>query len=209
MLLCNNCARPAKVFEERITLLRGATINSYIRGIMTPMTIRDATYADIPALMEIYRQAREIQLESGNLHQWAEGHPGEELVRKDISGGFCHVVERDGSPVGAFALIFGADPTYSHIEGGSWLDDTVPYATIHRLGSLKGAGGVARACFDWCWERVRNLRVDTHEDNAIMRHCILKAGFTYCGIIHLLNGDPRLAYQKIGPEAVADERESK
>ena len=30
-----------------------------------------------------------------------------------------------------------------------------------------------------------------------MRHCIARAGFEYCGIIHLLNGDPRLAFQKI------------
>ena len=31
----------------------------------------------------------------------------------------------------------------------------------------------------------------------IMRHCILKAGFQYCGIIHLASGDERLAYQLI------------
>jgi hypothetical protein len=31
----------------------------------------------------------------------------------------------------------------------------------------------------------------------IMRHNILKHGFTYCGIIYLLSGDERLAYQKV------------
>lgn len=41
-------------------------------------------------------------------------------------------------------------------------------------------------------------RVDTHGDNVIMRRCIERAGFVYCGIIYLLNGDPRLAYQKLG-----------
>lgn len=172
------------------------------------MTIRDATQSDIPRLMEIYREARIIQLESGNLHQWKEGHPSEELVRKDIENGFCHIVEENGEPVGVFALIIGPDPTYSYVEGGEWLDDTRPYATIHRLGSLKSSRGVARACFDWCWGQIHNLRVDTHEDNAIMRHCIQKAGFRYCGVIYLLNGDPRLAYQKIAPDSVAIERES-
>jgi hypothetical protein len=29
-----------------------------------------------------------------------------------------------------------------------------------------------------------------------MQHNILKHGFTYCGIIYLLSGDERLAYQK-------------
>ena len=31
----------------------------------------------------------------------------------------------------------------------------------------------------------------------IMQHNILKQGFSYCGIIYLESGDPRLAYQKI------------
>ena len=31
----------------------------------------------------------------------------------------------------------------------------------------------------------------------IMQHNILKHGFTYCGIIYLLSGDERLAYQKV------------
>ena len=33
--------------------------------------------------------------------------------------------------------------------------------------------------------------------NHIMQHNILKHGFTYCGIIHLANGDERRAYQKL------------
>ena len=31
----------------------------------------------------------------------------------------------------------------------------------------------------------------------IMQHNIQKHGFTYCGIIYLLSGDERLAYQKV------------
>ena len=42
-----------------------------------------------------------------------------------------------------------------------------------------------------------NIRIDTHHDNKIMQHNILKHGFTYCGIIYLLSGDKRLAYQRI------------
>ena len=32
---------------------------------------------------------------------------------------------------------------------------------------------------------------------SIMRHCIEKYGFIYCGVIYLPDGSPRLAYQKI------------
>lgn len=99
--------------------------------------------------------------------------------------------------VGAFAFIPGVDPTYAVVYGGAWIDDELPYATIHRLASTMDSHGVASACFDWCWSQIHNLRIDTHEDNVIMRHCIEKAGFRYCGIIHLLNGDPRLAFQKL------------
>lgn len=174
------------------------------------MRIRHSTNDDVPHLMEIYREARQIQLDSGNLHQWAEGFPSEALVRSDVDRGVGYVIEDGGLIVGAFAFVPGADPTYARIEGGGWIDDDQPYMTIHRIGSTRASRGVAKVCFEWCWEHaaeilagfsgrpaVANVRVDTHEDNATMRHCIEKAGFRYCGVIHLLNGDPRLAFQKI------------
>lgn len=161
------------------------------------VSVRKSTYSDLPALMDIYRQGREIMLSCGNTNQWKPGHPSEELIRDDIDKQHSYAIIIDGKLVGAFAFITGADPTYGTIYGGEWVNDDLPYATIHRLASTKDSHGVAKACFDWCWTQIRNLRVDTHEDNVIMRHCINQAGFTYCGIIHLLDGDPRLAYQKI------------
>ena len=50
---------------------------------------------------------------------------------------------------------------------------------------------------DWSFSREGNIRIDTHRDNKIMQHNILKYGFSYCGIIYLLSGDERLAYQSI------------
>jgi RimJ/RimL family protein N-acetyltransferase len=54
-----------------------------------------------------------------------------------------------------------------------------------------------RDILDYCFTVTDNIRIDTHRDNQIMQHCLAKAGFSYCGIIHLLNGDERLAYQKV------------
>ena len=39
------------------------------------------------------------------------------------------------------------------------------------------------------------IRVDTHEGNIPMRKMLEKQGFVYCGVIHLADGSPRVAYQ--------------
>ena len=93
---------------------------------------------------------------------------------------------------------------YARIYDGQWLDDMQPYGTIHRLAGREDARGVAAACFDWCGTQLPNLRADTHRDNRIMQHILQKHGFRYCGIIYLLNGDERLAYQKISLGKPAD-----
>lgn len=161
------------------------------------MTIRKARTEDLERIMQVLDEARRKMRAEGNLVQWVGGYPDEDLIRSDIASGAGYCIDDDNGTVGYFALVFGREPTYGVIEGGAWLDDTSPYATIHRLGSAKGSSGVAEACFNWCWELIPSLRVDTHEDNAAMRHCILKAGFRYCGVIHIADGTPRLAYQKI------------
>ena len=74
-----------------------------------------------------------------------------------------------------------------------------PYGTIHRLASNGRAGGVAKACFGWCWERMHNLRADTHADNAVMQRLLEGEGFVRCGIIYTDDGSPRIAYQKCCP----------
>ena len=52
---------------------------------------------------------------------------------------------------------------------------------------------------DWSMEHCQSLRADTHADNKIMQHLLEKNGFTRCGIIHVADGSPRFAYQKLAP----------
>lgn len=147
-------------------------------------------------MLEIFEQAKGIMRSDGNFGQWTGGYPSVEVLKADMERGSSYVILDSSSEiVGTFAFIPGIEPTYNYIEG-EWLTDG-PYATIHRLASGPESHGIARECFDWCWSRVQNLSIDTHADNSIMQHCILKYGFTYCGVIYLANGDPRLAYQKI------------
>ena len=46
-------------------------------------------------------------------------------------------------------------------------------------------------------EGASSVRIDTHEDNIPMQNMIEKNGFKKCGIIYLLDGNKRLAYEKI------------
>lgn len=162
------------------------------------MEIRKSRLEEIETLMSLYEQGRRIMRNDGNVEQWTKGYPSEELIRQDIAQGNSYIcIDENGEAVGAFAFICGIDPTYVHIYNGTWIDDAHPYGVIHRLTSTAGSRGVAAACFHWCYEQIPNLRADTHRDNRIMQHVLQKHGFRYCGIIHLADGDERLAYQKV------------
>lgn len=162
---------------------------------MSLMLIRKSIPADLPQIMAVLEAARGIMRSSGNLHQWVNGYPALEVIEADIREGFGHVVEEDGRVVAYFAFIPSPEPTYAKIYEGAWLDDK-PYHVVHRIGSVPEVHGSFAAIMDWCFSKDHVIRIDTHRDNAIMRHCIEKYGFTYCGIIYLASGDERLAYQK-------------
>ena len=133
---------------------------------------------------------------SGNLHQWGVGYPSVEVVHRDIEQGVCYVATDgdDGEIEATMAFIPGPDPTYSYIEGGTWLNDE-PYHVIHRIAVVRPGKGYARHMLNWAFERAGTVRIDTHRDNVIMHHILQKYGFERCGVIYLANGDARDAYQ--------------
>ena len=157
--------------------------------------IRRATYDDVPVLMDVFRKARAIMRSSGNMNQWNDGYPSEEVVRKDIDNGHCVVLCEDGKVVATMAFIPGPDPTYAEIYDGGWLSDA-PYHVIHRIAVAEPGHNAAKALLDWGFGQTGSIRIDTHKDNVIMHHVLSKYGFTHCGVILLANGDPREAYQK-------------
>jgi len=157
--------------------------------------IRKSTIDDIPALLEIAEEAKQKMRQSGNQKQWADGYPSADVFRQDISQGVSYVVEQGGKVVATFALIPGPDITYAKIYEGQWLNDE-PYAVIHRIASRQSAKGILKTVLDFAFLQTQNIRIDTHRDNVIMQHLLQKLGFAYCGIIYLLSGDERLAYQR-------------
>ena len=157
--------------------------------------IRKATNEDLPELMEVFGKAREIMRASGNLNQWNDGYPSEEIVRKDIEKGVSYVLcEDDSKIIATMAFIPGPDPTYAKIYDGEWLDDS-PYHVIHRIAAAEPGHNAASKLLTWAFTQTECIRIDTHKDNIIMQHIIDKQGFTHCGMIYLANGDPREAYQ--------------
>ena len=159
------------------------------------MFVRKALKDDLDSLMTLFVFAKRIMHASGNVYQWNDAYPSAEIVLRDIDSGACHVACDDvtGEIMATMALIPGPDPTYSKIYDGEWSDNG-DYYVIHRIAARKSGGGVAVKLFDYAFSLYPAIRIDTHRDNCIMHHVLQKYGFSYCGVIHLANGDPRDAY---------------
>ncbi|MBQ9043453.1 MAG: GNAT family N-acetyltransferase [Eggerthellaceae bacterium] len=165
------------------------------------MQIRKATEADFDRIMEIYTAARSFMAEHGNPNQWGPTNwPPEELVHNDIAAGKSYVCDSAGRVVGVFYFDQGesVEPTYVHIEDGSWIGDDC-YGVVHRVASDGSTRGVGSACIEWAFAQCGHLRIDTHGDNKVMQGLLDKLGFTHCGTIYVEEDDyPRLAYEKVG-----------
>ena len=157
--------------------------------------IQKATLSQLPQIMTIYAKARAFMAQTGNPDQWGTAYPGADMIQRDIISGKCYVNSLEDKIRAVFYFGVEADPTYSYIEG-NWLNDA-PYGVIHRIAVVESGKGTAAECFAFAAERCGNIRIDTHEKNIPMQHCLAKNGFIRCGTIYLDNGDPRIAYQKV------------
>jgi len=155
--------------------------------------IRLAQPDDLPSILQVYEIARRFMAQTGNPNQWKTSHPAQSILEADIAAQRLYVRDNNGVH-GSFALFLEPDPTYSRIYGGAWRSE-LPYGTIHRIASDGSKPGFLEEAVAFCRMKNPHLRIDTHEDNKVMQHLVVKNGFEYCGIIYLENGDPRLAYE--------------
>jgi RimJ/RimL family protein N-acetyltransferase len=165
------------------------------------MEFRNASFDDLPTIMEIIRQAK-IYMNENNLDQWKDGYPDEQIIGNDIKKYCSYVLVHNGTLVGTAAVFFDEEKTYRQIFGGSWLTHG-DYAVVHRVAVSSafrntGAATVMMKHIEQLslGKGVHSVKIDTHEDNLPMRKFLAKCGFQYCGIIYLENGDKRLAYEK-------------
>ena len=163
--------------------------------------IRHAEEKDMPVILNIYQIARAFMAAHGNTVQWQNNHPSKEVLMQDVEKGQLYVYENQDRVHGVFAFIPGEDPTYKVIDG-AWMDDS-PYAAIHRVASDGTEKRVYAKVLDYCNKEIPHLRIDTHERNLPMQGAIQKCGFHRCGIIHIADGSPRIAYEFIEKEESA------
>lgn len=162
-------------------------------------SVRLAEARDMAAILAVYEDARRFMAANGNYSQWGpQKYPREELLREDIALSRLYVLERGGVICAAFVIAEGEEPTYRVIESGAWPSER-PYVTVHRLGSLSGEHGCAAEALGFAEalaaERGLTVRADTHADNIPMRRILEKRGYRYCGVIHVRDGSPRLAFE--------------
>ncbi len=163
---------------------------------MSQPTITIAEEKDLAEIQRIYSYAREFMKNNGNPNQWKDDKPALNVLINDIEKHQLYIVKDKNEIHGVFAFIIGEDPTYADISGGKWLSDS-EYGTIHRVAGDGKIKGLFDMVLDFCGSKISHLRIDTHEDNKIMRHLIEKNRFLTCGTIYVADGSPRIAYEKI------------
>ena len=162
-----------------------------------PIEIRKSRIGDIPDILRIFSAARQYMRINNNHSQWSDHYPDKSDVLNDISQGVSYVgIDSEGDIVMTFAFIKGEDPTYKIIYEGNWLNED-EYGTIHRIASNGKIRGVLEAACNFGFQKVQNIRIDTHEDNIPMLRALHHLGFVRCGIIICRDGSPRIAFQKI------------
>ncbi len=167
------------------------------------MEIRLTRKHEIDVVMSIYARARKFMAEHGNPNQWGPTNwPPRSLIMEDIERKKSYVCVDGNRILGVFFHDKGiaVEPTYRHIEDGSWQGDDC-YGVVHRIATSGEEKGVGTFCLDWAFQRCGNLRIDTHPDNKVMQDLLDRCGFSRRGIIYVLEDHyPRFAYEKLGAE---------
>ncbi len=159
------------------------------------LAIVTAEQKDLDEIMGLIENSRKLMIANGNPNQWPQGYPGREMITADLAQGDCRIIKCKNAVAGSFVVKNGPDPSYQKIFEGHWQDSS-PYIVIHRVTSNPGFHGIFDAIIAYCVKINRHIRIDTHKDNTIMQHLLKKHGFEYCGIIHIENGEERLAFER-------------
>lgn len=157
---------------------------------MLALTVRPATEADLPAILDLMRQVVPLMNAAGNF-QWSADYPSAAVFGQDLRAGHLWVAESPGAPAlaGVAALTRNAqDPEYVQAD---W-DAAAPAAVVHRLAVAPAAQGqgVAQALLRQAEALARTwgycvVRVDTNSENAATQRLFPKLGYRFAGEITL------------------------
>ena len=174
------------------------------------MKVVKASHKDLPYILPIYEEARAFMRENGNPDQWGNKRPEKREFEEYIDRGELYLLVEDDQEgkensdcnkiTGVFGLVEGDVPQYEKIwdykdKKGAWIND-LPYISLHILAGRRGKKGAFKEMLAYAFSVGNNLKIDTHEKNLPMRNALKKHGFSLCGVIKVLDGTDRLAYQK-------------
>lgn len=167
------------------------------------MKVRKAIIKDLDVIMMIIEEAKAFLKEQG-IDQWQNGTPNNEIILDDIKKEQGYVFEENQEILAYMALCYGEDESYHAVYDGEWQCPNAIYGTIHRtaISSNYRGKGIARRLFqaaeDMCVnESMESIRIDTHPNNELMKHLIIRESYQPCGYILLQqDGTKRLVYEK-------------
>lgn len=159
--------------------------------------IRLTKKADKKIILKMYQDARDNMKQLG-FSQWKDGYPNNDTLMTDIKNKESFVFVEGNDIIASAMISLKEEITYNKIDG-QWGNDE-KYLVIHRFVVAKQflRKGYAKLFLEAIEEKFSNLtiRIDTHQNNFLMKSFLLKNGFTYRGIIMLQNKELREAYDK-------------
>ena len=150
------------------------------------MQIREATIADVPAVMSLVTRVVPLMRASGNL-QWDSNYPNPGVFERDVAMQQLWLAEIDDKLAGVAAITTAQEPEYAQV----W-DTSETAIVVHRLAvdpDFQGQGVAAELMQQA--ERLANeraiatLRVDTNTNNLATQKLFPKLGYVLCGEISL------------------------
>lgn len=164
------------------------------------MELRTAAPEDLGKIMELIDQAKAF-LKRNGVDQWQNGYPDQTCIEEDIRKGRGYLCIQDQDVAGYVCIDFEGEPAYDTLDG-KWLS-IQPYVAVHRLAldaSVRGRG-LASQVFEETErlarsKEIHSFKVDTDNDNQIMKHLLEKNGFQFCGTICFDNSE-KIAFEKL------------
>lgn len=168
-------------------------------GVLT-MELKIAEVLDIPEIMALIAQAKAFLKQNGVV-QWQDGYPDLACIERDVARNTGYLCVEQENIIGYLCIDFDGEPAYDKLDG-KWLS-IQPYVVVHRFAldnTVKGKG-IGSKVFQMVGALSRNrgihsFKVDTDNDNQIMKHLLQKNGFEYCGTICFDNSE-KIAYEKL------------
>ena len=122
-------------------------------------------------------------------------------VVSDLTAGEGYVITGNGRIIAYACISFQEEECYRHLRG-SW-KSSLPYAVIHRMAidnecRGRGIASLMLACAqDLCLAgNIHSIKIDTDQNNSIMKRLLEKNGYEYCGLVTFDNSD-KVAYEKV------------